>query len=104
MCVYWEKYGVELLEIIQNWVFFQAEDGIRDKGSDWSSDVCSSDLVTGSSALVKISRPLVILFLPQFMEPLNSRARECCRGRRRFAVKSTPWVVVRSPLMKYCTP
>ena len=24
--------------------FFQAEDGIRDKGMDWSSDVCSSDL------------------------------------------------------------
>src|ERR1035437_9655942 len=25
--------------------FFQAEDGIRDIGVDWSSDVCSSDLV-----------------------------------------------------------
>ena len=25
-------------------VFFQAEDGIRDRLSDWSSDVCSSDL------------------------------------------------------------
>src|ERR1043165_10003771 len=24
--------------------FFQAEDGIRDKATDWSSDVCSSDL------------------------------------------------------------
>src|SRR3712207_8246433 len=24
--------------------FFQAEDGIRDIGVDWSSDVCSSDL------------------------------------------------------------
>jgi len=24
--------------------FFQAEDGIRDIGGDWSSDVCSSDL------------------------------------------------------------
>src|SRR5260370_39396549 len=24
--------------------FFQAEDGIRDANSDWSSDVCSSDL------------------------------------------------------------
>ncbi len=24
--------------------FFQAEDGIRDQGLDWSSDVCSSDL------------------------------------------------------------
>src|SRR6056297_4293124 len=24
--------------------FFQAEDGIRDLRSDWSSDVCSSDL------------------------------------------------------------
>src|SRR3712207_7995462 len=24
--------------------FFQAEDGIRDIGRDWSSDVCSSDL------------------------------------------------------------
>src|SRR3712207_6877352 len=27
-------------------VFFQAEDGIRDIGGDWSSDVCSSDLVS----------------------------------------------------------
>src|ERR1051326_2085032 len=27
-------------------VFFQAEDGIRDKGCDWSSDVCSSDLAS----------------------------------------------------------
>src|SRR5258706_2220624 len=26
--------------------FFQAEDGIRDLVSDWSSDVCSSDLGT----------------------------------------------------------
>src|SRR3712207_8042301 len=26
--------------------FFQAEDGIRDIGVDWSSDVCSSDLQT----------------------------------------------------------
>src|SRR4030043_577910 len=26
--------------------FFQAEDGIRDGSRDWSSDVCSSDLVT----------------------------------------------------------
>src|SRR4030043_2426914 len=25
--------------------FFQAEDGIRDGSRDWSSDVCSSDLV-----------------------------------------------------------
>src|SRR6266536_2096256 len=25
--------------------FFQAEDGIRDSTRDWSSDVCSSDLV-----------------------------------------------------------
>ena len=24
--------------------FFQAEDGIRDRTGDWSSDVCSSDL------------------------------------------------------------
>src|SRR3989441_5494342 len=30
--------------------FFQAEDGIRDKLVDWSSDVCSSDLI-----LLKIS-------------------------------------------------
>ena len=27
--------------------FFQAEDGIRDGGRDWSSDVCSSDLAAG---------------------------------------------------------
>src|SRR5690242_18694147 len=27
--------------------FFQAEDGIRDLTCDWSSDVCSSDLVAG---------------------------------------------------------
>src|SRR3712207_6784525 len=27
--------------------FFQAEDGIRDIGRDWSSDVCSSDLRGG---------------------------------------------------------
>ena len=27
--------------------FFQAEDGIRDPASDWSSDVCSSDLLSG---------------------------------------------------------
>src|SRR5256884_6089821 len=26
--------------------FFQAEDGIRDCSRDWSSDVCSSDLVS----------------------------------------------------------
>src|SRR5438093_3939763 len=30
--------------------FFQAEDGIRDLVSDWSSDVCSSDL--GTSTIV----------------------------------------------------
>src|SRR3712207_3089172 len=29
--------------------FFQAEDGIRDIGRDWSSDVCSSDLIRGTS-------------------------------------------------------
>ena len=26
--------------------FFQAEDGIRDRTGDWSSDVCSSDLTS----------------------------------------------------------
>src|SRR6266566_7022301 len=32
----------------EDFVFFQAEDGIRDLQGDWSSDVCSSDLVPRS--------------------------------------------------------
>src|SRR4030066_1323851 len=31
--------------MLQLLFFFQAEDGIRDSSVDWSSDVCSSDLV-----------------------------------------------------------
>src|SRR5690606_40997546 len=51
--------------------FFQAEDGIRDFSRDWSSDVCSSDLVerrvvdgarsvgmTGRQVLFKAEVPL----------------------------------------------
>src|SRR5256885_12224138 len=37
-------------------IFFQAEDGIRDL-TDWSSDVCSSDLIKGIPA---VKRALVI--------------------------------------------
>src|SRR2546426_8035648 len=32
--------------------FFQAEDGIRDLQGDWSSDVCSSDLVKSQSVVL----------------------------------------------------
>src|SRR5882762_4388262 len=35
--------------------FFQAEDGIRD--SSWSSDVCSSDLVTSADGAVRTIMP-----------------------------------------------
>src|SRR5207249_6149840 len=43
--------------------FFQAEDGIRDRNVNWSSDVCSSDLV------------------PSF--PYSRRERACHPERRR---------------------
>ena len=35
---------VVFVEYVYFFFFFQAEDGIRDCGRDWSSDVCSSDL------------------------------------------------------------
>src|SRR3712207_7761618 len=34
--------------------FFQAEDGIRDIGVDWSSDVCSSDLTVISAVMWRL--------------------------------------------------
>src|SRR3712207_8865195 len=40
--------------------FFQAEDGIRDIGRDWSSDVCSSDLpITGSRLFLSSTLPVI---------------------------------------------
>src|SRR5207237_6304525 len=33
--------------------FFQAEDGIRDFKCDWSSDVCSSDLMAQAKAMLE---------------------------------------------------
>src|SRR6056297_3359329 len=41
--VFYIKVATDKL-IIFHIFFFQAEDGIRDLRSDWSSDVCSSDL------------------------------------------------------------
>ena len=54
------KRGVELIDMVVNNVesvlsffFFQAEDGIRDRACDWSSDVCSSDLDNDNEHLKK---------------------------------------------------
>src|SRR5439155_11869350 len=40
-----KKHNVVDLALARLIFFFQAEDGIRDGPRDWSSDVCSSDLI-----------------------------------------------------------
>src|SRR5213594_2418122 len=67
--------------------FFQAEDGIRDKRSDWSSDVCSSDLAKGQSdeRLAEESADLLfhlLVALRQRNLPL-SRVMDVLKERRR---------------------
>src|SRR3712207_8464920 len=43
----WWKWWI-YYSLISLFFFFQAEDGIRDYWRDWSSDVCSSDLICES--------------------------------------------------------
>src|SRR3989442_5957139 len=62
VCIFIHTLNVSLFFLLQVLVFFffffQAEDGIRDGGRDWSSDVCSSDLdplqVQGRAASTRI--------------------------------------------------
>src|SRR6476661_5686911 len=51
--------------------FFQAEDGIRDFKCDWSSDVCSSDLVplAARNAGVFVVRSAVAVVPPPVPSP-----------------------------------
>src|SRR3989442_11052202 len=54
VCIFIHTLNVSLFFLLQVLVFFffffQAEDGIRDGGRDWSSDVCSSDLISTGTA------------------------------------------------------
>src|SRR3712207_4523978 len=52
--------------------FFQAEDGIRDIGVDWSSDVCSSDLADEQDAKADaLVEQLRLLLVPR--DPLDDK-------------------------------
>src|ERR1039458_6350799 len=61
--------------------FFQAEDGIRDCLSDWSSDVCSSDLFCSLHPLRELRGPG--RFLISFMPVLLRVGYELWYGTRR---------------------
>src|SRR3989442_11171324 len=59
VCIFIHTLNVSLFFLLQVLVFFffffQAEDGIRDGGRDWSSDVCSSDLLTKTYVLWQLT-------------------------------------------------
>ena len=55
-------------------IFFQAEDGIRDQSGDWSSDVCSSDLIDASELIMDIkTNSLYAQMQSMSMEAMGNR-------------------------------
>src|SRR6185369_17654976 len=64
--------------------FFQAEDGIRDFKCDWSSDVCSSDLVLENRVFLPMS-PFTVNLLDVLSEAFyrseERRVGKECRSR-----------------------
>src|SRR5262249_59843009 len=97
--------------------FFQAEDGIRDLVSDWSSDVCSSDLLSRRVSLEPEAagaaprgldslpgrRPAVLRFLRRDRPAVAARGslaghhggdeigRASCRERVEMSVVAVSW-------------
>src|ERR1039457_744752 len=70
--------------------FFQAEDGMRDLQGDWSSDVCSSDLIVKSAAYAKFDETVEIAVRlgvdPRHADQVRSEERRVGKeGRSRWS-------------------
>src|SRR5262245_62385421 len=92
-CRIFRQFGCLLCRCV--FFFFQAEDGIRDCLSDWSSDVCSSDLGAGGEAaraFLALARIVGRLAEGELVgEGISEREAESLPGRAAIAADAARW-------------